>query len=245
MRYSGSTTNSSETIEGADGIKGGQENIAQAAKMLLKAIQQADEIISSCNETFSANIYKIGRKVPTDTVVAGIYTAHKLIQATGCRDEFLTKRKISVHGNTKNPLYPVFQAFVRTAHPWLQDSICKYAAVAALADHRGIPAEEFPAWLKNNPVEKACAEYRCLVRERNKSRNDEQKSDDFLIDPRKEPEKAPIREATPVTHGYVGLKLAAVDFVIDGSGQFRVLAVLPHDRDAVMRIVETAAKKAT
>ncbi len=159
----------------------------------------------------------------------------------------MAERQIKVHGSTKNDCYPIFRAFTRTAHPWLRDRVCKYAQVAALAVHGKVAPAEFPDWLKRNPVEKACREYRRIMRERSKSERTEhlQSVWEFLVDPKKEPEKAPIVPATAITPGYVGLKLAVVDFTNDGSGNFRVLGIMPHDADAVMRMALTVANKET
>jgi len=84
-----------------------------------------------------------------------------------------------------------------------------------LAYHKGIPPEEFQKWLKDNGIEKACAEYRRIMRELDKAERDKQ-IDKVLVDPKKEPDKAPLLPATPITGGCVGLKLAVVDFTLDG-----------------------------
>lgn len=227
---------------GSDGDNA--ENVAQAAKLM---IAEADRAVQSCNEVLRDQLEKVGRKVPTEKTVALIYTAYCAIAATGSQAQFLAERQIKVHGSTKNDCYPVFRAFTRTSHPWLRDRVCKYAQVAALAVHGKVAPETFPDWLKRNPIEKACREYRRIMRDRNKSERDEhlQRVWEFLVDPKKEPEKAPIVAATPITPGYVGLKLAVVDFTHDGSGNFRVLGIMPQDADAVMRMALTAANKET
>lgn len=227
---------------GSDGDN--TEYVAQSAKSL---IAEADRAVQSCNEVLRDQLEKVGRKVPTEKTVAVIYTAYCAIAATGSQPQFLAERQIKVHGSTKNDCYPVFRAFTRTAHPWLRDRVCKYAQVAALAVHEKVVPEAFPDWLKCHPIEKACREYRRILRERSKSERNEhlQRVWRFLVDPKKEPEKAPIVPATPITPGYVGLKLAVVDFTHDGSGNFRVLGIMPHDADAVMRMALTAANKET
>ena len=218
------------------------ESVAQAAKLM---IAEADRAVQSCSEVLCDQLEKVGRKVPTEKTVAVIYTAYCAIAATGSQAQFLADRQIKVHGSTKNACYPVFRAFTRTAHPWLRDRVCKYAQVAALAVHEKVAPEKFPDWLKRNPIEKACREYRRIMRERSKLERNEhlQRVWEFLVDPRKEPEKAPIVPATPITPSYVGLKLTVVDFTHDGSGNFRVLGIMPQDADAVMRMALTAANK--
>jgi hypothetical protein len=225
-----------------DPVGGNTENVAQAAKLM---IAEADRAVQSCNEVLRDQLEKVGRRVPTEKTVAVIYTAYCAISATGSQAQFLAERQIKVHGSTKNDCYPIFRAFTRTAHPWLRDRVCKYAQVAALAVHEKVAPETFPDWLKRHPIEKACREYRRIMRDRNKSERYEhlQRVWQFLVDPRKEPEKAPIIPATPITPGYVGLKLAVLDFSHDGSGDFRVLGIMPHDADAVMRMALTAANK--
>jgi hypothetical protein len=220
------------------------ENGAQATKML---IADADKSVSSCNDILTDGLVKIGRKLPTEKVVTGIYRAYCAITATGEQAQFLAERQIKIHGSTKNECYPIFRAFTKGAHPWLRNRVCKYAEVAALATHENVSAEAFPDWLKRHPIEKACAEYRRITRDREKSkRNDEQqRSWDFLVDPKKDPDRAPIIPATPITPGYAGIKLAVLWFSDDGSGDFRVLGIMPHEADAVMRMVMTAASKAT
>ena len=208
-------------------------------------IAEADRAVQACNEVLRDQLEKVGRKVPTEKTVAVIYTAYCAISATGSQAQFLAERQIKIHGSTKNDCYPIFRAFTRTAHPWLRDRVCKYAQVAALAVHEKVAPEAFPDWLKRHPIEEACREYRRILREQTKSERNEhlQRVWQFLVDPRKEPEKAPIMPATPITPGYVGLKLAVLDFSPDGSGDFRVLEVMPHDADAVMRMALTAANK--
>ncbi|MCK1597949.1 hypothetical protein [Bradyrhizobium sp. 164] len=221
---------------------GNTENVAQSAKSM---IAEADRAVESCNEVLRDQLEKVGRKVPTEKTVALIYTAYCAISAAGSQAQFLAERQIKVHGSTKNECYPIFRAFTRTAHPWLRDRVCKYAQVAALAVHQQVASEAFPDWLKRHPIEKACREYRRIMRERTKSERNEhlQRVWQFLVDPRKEPERAPMVPATPITPGHVGLKLAVVDFTHDGSGNFRVLGIMPHDADAVMRMALTAANK--
>jgi hypothetical protein len=220
------------------------EAAAQATKML---IADADDTVRSCNDILTDGLEKIGRKLPTEKAVAGIYRAYCAIAAIGGQAQFLAERGIKVHGGTKNDCYPIFSAFTKGSHPWLRDRVCKYAEVAALAIHQNVQPEAFPDWLKRHPIEKACAEYRSIMREPGKSKhNDEQERvSEFLVDPKKEPDKAPIIPATPVTPGYVGLKLAVLDFSNDGSGNFRVLGIMPHEVGAVMRMVMTAASKVT
>ncbi|MCX7321291.1 MAG: hypothetical protein NT113_18020 [Hyphomicrobiales bacterium] len=220
------------------------DNVAQAAKLM---IAEADRAVQSCNEVLHDQLAKVGRKVPTENIVAVIYTAYCAIAVTGSQAQFLADRHIKVHGSTKNDCYPVFQAFTRSAHPWLRDRVCKYAQVAALAFHEKVAPETFPDWLKRNPIEKACREYRRIMRERSRSERNEhlQRVWEFLVDPKKEPDKAPIVPATPITPGYAGVKLAVIDFAHDGSGNFRVLGIMPHDADAVMRMALTVASKET
>ena len=248
MNFTEFTQDSHDPFRGADSDPeaDGEENVAQQQNLVL-SISEADKIVGSCNELVIDELHKFGRKIPTPKVVAGIYTAYRAIEAAGCRDQFLAARKIRIHGNTKNVCYPVFLAFTRTTHPWLRDRVCKYAEVGALAVHHAVSAEDFPEWLKRNPIEKACAEYRKIMRDLDKSKRDDEmrRAREFLVDPKKEPEKAPILRATPITRGYAGLMLGVLDFSNDRSGDFRVLGILPHDRDAVMRIVKDAANKTT
>jgi hypothetical protein len=244
MDFTESAQHASDRVD-ADDINadaGNTENVAQAAKLM---IAEADRAVQSCNEVLRDQLEKVGRKVPTEKTVAVIYTAYCAISATGSQAQFLAERQIKVHGSTKNDCYPIFRAFTRTAHPWLRDRVCKYAQVAALAVYQKVAPEAFPDWLKRNPIEKACGEYRRIMRERNKSERNEhlQRVWEFLVDPKKEPEKAPITPATPITPGYVGLKLAVLEFTHDGSGDFRVLGIMQHDADAVMRMAMTAADK--
>lgn len=220
------------------------ENAAQATKML---IADADDAVRSCNDILTNGLEKIGRELPTEKVITGIFTAYCAIAAVGGQAQFLAERDIKVHGSTKNECYPIFRAFTKGTHPWLRDRVCKYAEVAALAIHQNVQPETFHDWLKRHPIEKACAEYRNIMREREKSkRNDEQQRIwEFLVDPKKEPDKAPLISATPLTPGYVGLKLGVLEFSNDGSGDFRVLGIMPHEDDAVIRMVMTAVSKST
>jgi hypothetical protein len=99
-------------------------------------------------------------------------------------------------------------------HPWLRDRVCKSAEVAAPAFHKNVQPEAFPDWFKCHPIEKASAEYRSIMRECGKSlcNDEQQRVCEFLVDPKKEPDKVPIIPATPVTPGYVGLKLGVLGF---------------------------------
>ena len=142
--------------------------------------------------------------------------------------------------NTQNECYPIFRAFTKKVHSWLRDRVCKYATVAALARYENVSPDDFPDWLKGHPIEEACEEYRRI-----KAELEEAKRRAFMVDASKDPERAPMIQATPITRGHVGLKLGVLEFAKDGSGAFRVLGVLPHERNAVMRMVMTAARKAT
>lgn len=218
---------------------GNTENVAESNKMEL-AIAGADSAIRACNELFLAEIEVAVRTVPTSTIVASIYAAYCAIETAGGRERFLAERGIKIHGNTKNECYPVFQAFTKKMHSWLRDRVCKYATVAALARHQNVSPEDFLDWQKRHPVEIACEEYRKI-----KAKLDKAKRRAFMIDPGKEPDKAPLLSGTPITSGQVGLKLGVLELVKDGSGDFRVLGVLPHDHKAVMRIVAAATSEAT
>lgn len=224
-----------------------QEEGKNAAQATNETIAEADRAVASCNDILHDQLEKVGRKVPTERTVAVIYTAYHAIVAAGAQTQFLAERKVKVHGATRNPCYPVFRAFTKTAHPWLRDRVCKYAQIAALAIHENVSPEAFPDWLKARPVEKACSDYRRIMRERDGSRRDEEwrRVSEVLVDPREQPDKAPIIAATPLTPGYVGVKLGVLDFAQDGSGDFRLLGIMPHEPDAVMRMVKTAASKMT
>lgn len=189
---------------------------------------------------------KVGRKARFESVVIPIYTAYCAMAESKSGTQFLADRDIKAHGNTKNEFYPYFLAFTKAAHPWLRDSLCKYAAVAALARLEEVPPQEFGDWLKTHPIEKACAEYRLRMCRLRKMQHDIElrRINEFLVDPKKNPDQAPILSATPITSGYAGLKLAVLDFTLDGRGDFRVLGILPHDRAAVLRIVAAAANAA-
>lgn len=213
------------------------ENVAESNRMVL-AIAEADNAVRSCNERLVREIENVGATMPTAGVVAGIYTAYCAIEATGHREQFLAERGIKIHGNTQNECYPVFRAFTNKVHSWLRDRVCKYATVAALARHQNVSPDDFPEWLKRHPIEIACNEYRQI-----KAELEEAKRRTFVVDARKEPEKAPAIPATPITLGHVGLKLGVLDFAKDGSGEFRVLGILPHERNAVLRMVMTAVRK--
>ena len=116
-----------------DAVDDRHENAAQATKML---IADADDTVRSCNDILTDSLVKIGRKLPTEKAVAGIYRAYCAITATGGQAEFLAERQIKIHGSTKNECYPIFRAFTKGAHPWLRNRVCKYAEVAALAKAR-------------------------------------------------------------------------------------------------------------
>lgn len=215
------------------------ENIAESNKMKI-AIAGADDAIRACNERLLIEIEAAGGGLPTGTIVASIYAAYCAIEAAGGREAFLAERGIKIHGNTKNECYPVFQAFTKTSHAWLRDRVCKYATVAALARHENVSADDFPEWQKRHPVEVACDKYRKIKAELN-----EAKRCALMIDPKKEPDKVPLMPATPITVGCLGLRLGVIEFAKDGSGDFFVLGVLPHDRTAVMRVVRGAMSNAT
>ncbi|GAA3846364.1 hypothetical protein GCM10022626_14180 [[Pseudomonas] carboxydohydrogena] len=215
------------------------ENVAGSNKLML-AIAEADNAIHRCNDRLLSEVEKLGGTIPTAGVVAGIYTAYCAIEAAGRREQFLAERGIKIHGNTQNECYPIFRAFTKKVHSWLRDRVCKYATVAALARHEGVLPHDFPGWLKDHPIEEACEEYRRI-----KAELEEAKRRAFMVDASKYPEKVPTIQATPVTHGHIGLKLGVLEFAKDGSGEFRLLGILPHERNAVMRMVMTAARNAT
>jgi hypothetical protein len=241
MDFSETAQRGHSRVDGDDaGFYGGNtENVAESNKMKL-AIEGADEAIRACNERLLTEIEAAGHVLPTGTIVARIYTAYCAIEGGGGQEQFLAERGIKIHGNTKNACYPVFQAFTKKAHSWLRDRVCKYATVAALARHENVSPGDFPEWQKRHPVEVACEEYRKIKSELNKA-----KRRAFMIDPKKEPDKAPLLPATPITVARLGLRLGVIEFAKDGSGDFRLLGVLPHDRGAVMRIVEAATSEAT
>jgi len=241
MDFTGSAQHGRDRVIADDASSDGSntENVAQSNKMKL-AIEGADHAVRACNERLVAEIEAAGGSLPTGAIVASIYAAYCAIEAAGARESFLAQRGIKVHGNTKNECYPVFQAFTKTSHSWLRDRVCKYATVAALARHENVSPDDFPEWQKCHPVEVACEKYRKIKAELNKA-----KRRALMIDPKREPDKVPLLLATPITVGCLGLRLGVIEFAKDGSGDFRVLGVLPHDRSAVMRIVTASISKET
>lgn len=218
---------------GDDAECGSGENAAHATKI---AIDEADRAVRSCDGIVVAEMEKIGRKVHFETVVTALYPAAYMLELTNSTAEFLAERKVKPHGNVKNVFSLVLRGFTQGIHPLLRDRLSKSAAVIGLAYHQGVPPDEFSSWLKHHPLEKACNEYRRIIRERQKSRDDDLVSK-ILVDPAKEPDKAPLLPATPITWGHVGLKLAVVQFEPDGNGNFWVRAILHHNEDDVMTIV--------
>lgn len=228
-------------VEHHDAGVGGDENVAQAAKI---AIAQADEAVRACNEVVVPELEKLARKARFERVLIPLYAAAYVIITTNSAAEFLAARQVKSHGNVKNIFSSILVGFAKFAHPLVRGRLCKYAAVIGLAYHENVAPVDFAAWLKTHPIEKACVEYRRTMHKLKQTRRDEQIRK-ILVSPKQEPDKAPLMPATPITWGHVGLKLAVVDFTIDGKGDFHLLGILPHDRDEVMEIVTAAAAKAT
>ena len=200
-------------------------------------VASADDAIAALNDIVTGTVDKVAyrtRKALRSAVIL-IYSAIcELIRDGGA--EFLATRGVKAHGNTDNPYQPYMRAFTKETHAWVRSAVCKYAQVFWLAQHLNIPPGNFGAWLETQTVEGACAEYRQLMRERRRSERNE-KLAKVLVDPEKEPEKAPLLSGTPVTLGCKGLKLAVVNCVSDGSGNFRLLGILHHDHDAIVELV--------
>jgi hypothetical protein len=215
-------------------------NVAQATF----AIKVADKAVLACDEIFVATLNNAARKAETSlgTAMVAIYRAVRTIEASGIGPRFLAERKVKVHGNTRNAYQPYFRAFAKRAHPFLRSKLCKQAEVIGLACHENVAPDDFAEWLNTHPVEQACKEFRRITREKSNSKHNKatRRIKELLIDPEKEPDKTPLRAATPLTQGMVGVKLFVAALVPDGRGDFRVLGTLPHEEDEVMRIVEAA-----
>jgi hypothetical protein len=218
-----------------------EKNAAQATK---DAIVDADEAVRACDNVFTSELAKAGQRVkmPFERAMLAIYAAYCKIEANDCGPAFLAERKVKIHGNTKNACYPYLLAFTKSTHELLRDRVCKQAEVVALARYENVEPENFTAWLKDHPIEAACAKYRSITRDLKKSQRIEQLYK-MLFDPKKYPEKAPPLPATPLTSGCRDIRLGVLDFTLDTGGDFRVLGVLPLDADTVLRIVSTAAGK--
>ncbi|MBX9847426.1 MAG: hypothetical protein K2Z80_37175 [Xanthobacteraceae bacterium] len=201
-----------------------RENVAAAAK---NAIAEADKAVRICNDAVVTAMDKLARKARYQDVLIPLYAASYLIEASNGRIEFLGQRGIKPHGNVKNIFSPIVLAFTKNAHPLLRDRMCKYAQVIWLAGHENVAPDEFPAWLKSHPTEKACAEYRRIMHQRQKAKHDDEQISRVLIDPGKQPEKAPLLPATPITWGY-----PSCDTAIEGSAQRdrRTVRAEPQDR---------------
>lgn len=239
------STQADDASAGAEFGRGEDENVAQATF----EISLADKAVAACNEIIVETLNNAGHKAEASfgTATVAIYRAVRTIEASGIGPRFLADRKIKIHGNTRNTYQPYFRAFAKRTHPFLRSKLCKQAEVIGLACHENVAPDDFAAWLKNHPVEQACKEYRRIMRDQSNSKHDEatRRVKEILIDPAKQPDKAPLRGATPITGRLIGIKLAVVEFVPDGRGDFRLLGVLPHDADEVMRIVEAATASAT
>jgi hypothetical protein len=235
-----STDHADDASAGAEFGHDEDENVAQATF----EISLADKAVAACNEIIVVTLNNAGHRAEASfgTATVAIYRAVRTIEASGIGPRFLADRKIKIHGNTRNAYQPYVRAFAKRAHPFLRSKLCKLAEVVGLACHENVPPDEFAAWLKNHPVEQACKEYRRIMREQSNSRYDKatRRIKELLIDPEKEPDKTPLRAATPLTQGLVGFKLLVAALVPDGRGDFRVLGPLPHEEDEVMRIVEAA-----
>jgi hypothetical protein len=148
------------------------------------------------------------------------------------------------HGNSDNPQQPLVLAFAKAAGGWARSGVCKYAQVIAVARHHQIAPDDFEAWFSTRTIGDARAEYQRITTERRETQR-EALIAKILIDPEKEPEKAPILPGTPVTKGHKGFKLLVINVLDEQSGDHVELGVLPHAPKEVMEIVEAAAEKAT
>jgi len=225
----------------ADADFGDAENVAQAT-----IVERADNCVAALNELVVATLDKAthNTKKALRTTVSTIYGAVCEFDRTKSGAQFLADRRVKAHGNTANPYQPYLRAFTRGTHSVVRGAVCKYSQVIALARHQNVDAENFDSWFAAHPIEKACAEFRRLTRKLRESQRDDLIRR-VLVDPKTAPDKAPLLGATPITPGFTGWKLAVLDFASDGSGDFRLLGVLSHDKDAVMRIVLADAAKAT
>ena len=218
-------------------------------ELLLKAtsaIDRADKAVLACEETVAAVFEQAADEVHgrLGTALVTIYTAVCVIEHFGGGAKFLADRGIKPHGNVKNPYQPYLRAFTEKAHPWVRGKLCKHAAVIGLARHENVSADDIGIWLKTHTVEKACREYRRIMRARNNSQRDEQmpRANAIIVDRKKEPDMAPLLPATPITPRYAGIKLAVVDFADDGSGHYYLLGILPHNEKAIWRMVSASSR---
>lgn len=139
------------------------ENVAQAT------ISTADEAVRAYDTMVGETLTTEQLRNGSDAAVAAIYAAAVALEEAKRIEEFLSERQVRRHGNARNPYQRFVRAFVINSHPMTRSSLCKTAAVIALARlHRVAPAG-FAAWRKAWPVEKAATAYRKALRANKKS----------------------------------------------------------------------------
>jgi hypothetical protein len=242
MNYHESTAaNTDGTQAGARPDQSEQEEKCRRATF----VERADNAVAGLKElaTNAKDAFFRRSKQALLTAVCLIYGAICEIENANGGAQFLADRGVVPHGNSENPQQPLVLAFTKDAGGWARSGVCKYAQVIAVARHHQIAPDDFEAWFSTRTIGDARAEYRRITTERRKMLR-EALIAKILINPEKEPEKAPILPGTSVTKGHTGLKLLVVNVLDDVSGNYRELGMLPHAPEEVMEIVEAAAKKA-
>jgi hypothetical protein len=156
-------TENTETADDDTGDAGGahaasDENGAQAL------IQRAFRMLGDLDADFRAGTAKLERKHSKgfDCFFNVMYAAIVAIEEGGEKETFLASHGIRVHGNVKNPYFPMVRAFADSTCALLQGQLCKKAQVIQLARMQDVKPAEFPNWRKRWPVEAACEKLRSL-----------------------------------------------------------------------------------
>lgn len=198
-----------------------------------RAIQRAHEV---AEKTFGIAEQELSIGLPA--VQSKIYAAVCDLEARGLVGSFLAERRVSRHGNARNEYSVLIRAFTRRKHKNLRQALTKTAAVIALARILRVAPEQFDEWRKKWSIEKAARTYREYQKSSAVQKVAKDEVEFFLAGG-----DGPFLPATAATRGYAGRQLAVLDCAEDLDGGYRVVRVLPCDKNSFYRIVMSVLRK--
>lgn len=163
------------------------------------------------------------------------------IYAASANESFRNEHHIVSNGNTANEYHALVVFFFRKLpRNYVRQTASRWAGIITLGAHLKIKPNDFLAWITECGIENLFDQYKALkVPPTSDFGTQESIANTILADPN----VAPTFQASPETFGYFGRHLAVVELASDGSGAFQLLAILPHSRTEITRMLVTIARK--
>jgi hypothetical protein len=179
--------------------------------------------------------------------LAAIFNAIWTIYNQGAQKSFCERHHIVPHGNTRGEFQPMVVYYWRSYHQaYVRQTVWRTSAVITVAMHDRVLPVEFASWIEQRGIDSILAQYKAIQSGAAASTADPASEQALAESILADPNSVPVVSGSATTRGFKGLALATVSLDSSLSGDYKLLAVLPHTEQEVRKLlVAVARKKAT